>query len=348
MESAGSYALHTEPTPQPAPRRLLWPLLAVLAAAILWGGSFASMRVALRVLNPWSMTWLRMAVGLAILAPFAAWRLPRDLRASYRKGDWKLLVLLMASEPCLYFLLESNALRFTTSSQAGVIVAAAPLLVALGARLFLGERLSAAVAAGLVLSIAGVAALTLLGAARGSAPGGAANAPLGNALETGAMIAAAVYTLTSSRLGRRYPPWSLTALQLGAGTLFFLPGLAFLVRDGWRGFPWAKPGLLAGAKAGLAAGAMPGAAPVDPWVLVGVLAFLGSFITLAAFGCYNWGLSRLPAARASLFLNLIPVIAVLLGWVLLGEALSAAQCIAAAAVIGGVLLGQSLGRKDAE
>jgi drug/metabolite transporter (DMT)-like permease len=340
----------TTSAPQRAPSALpaVWPLLAMLAAALLWGGSFAAMRVALRVLNPWSLMWVRMAVGVALLAPFAALRLPRDLRASYRKGDWKLLALLMASEPCLYFLLESNALRFTTSSQAGVIVAAAPLLVALGAWLFLGERMSAAGAAGIALSIAGVAGLTLLGASSGSASAAAANAPLGNTLEMGAMIVAAAYTLTSSRLGRRYPPWSLTALQLAAGALFFLPGLAFLVRDGWQGFPWAKPGLLVGAKAGLLvseAAAAAGAGALSPWALVAVLAFLGSFVTLAAFGCYNWGLSRLPAARASLFLNLIPVIAVLLGWVLLGESLSVGQCLSAAAVIGGVLLGQGLGRR---
>jgi drug/metabolite transporter (DMT)-like permease len=333
MESSLAPSEPTAPRASAASPALLWPVLAMLAAMLLWGGSFAAMRVALRVLNPWSMMWIRMALGLALLAPFAVRRLPGDLRASYRKGDWKLLALLVASEPCLYFLLESHALRFTTSSQAGVIVAAAPLLVALGARLFLGERLSAAGAAGLILSIAGVAGLTLLGGSPGSAAGGAAvNAPLGNTLEMGAMIAAAAYTLSSSRLGRRYSPWSLTALQLAAGALFFLPGLVFLIRDGWPGFPWAT-----------GIGAQAGASTVSPWALVGVLAFLGSFVTLLAFGCFNWGLSRLPAARASLFLNLIPVIAVLLGWVLLGESLSAVQCLCAAAVIGGVLLGQGLG-----
>jgi len=328
-------ATQTKPVASASSASPLWPVLAMLAAMLLWGGSFAAMRVALRVLDPWSMMWIRMAVGLALIAPFALRRLPRDLRASYRKGDWKLLALLVASEPCLYFLLESHALRFTTSSQAGVIVAAAPLLVALGARLFLGERMSAAGAAGLTLSIAGVAGLTLLGGPPGSAPAAnAVNAPLGNALEMGAMIAAAAYTLSSSRLGRRYSPWSLTALQLAAGALFFLPGLVFLIRDGWPGFPWAS-----------GIGTQAGAAPVSPWALVGVLAFLGSFVTLAAFAFFNWGLSRLPAARASLFLNLIPVIAVLLGWVLLGESLSVVQCFCAAAVFGGVLLGQGLGRR---
>ncbi len=316
------------------------PALALLAAAILWGGSFAAMRLSLQVLNPWSIMWLRMAVAAALIAPFAARRLPRDLRACYRKGDWKLLALLVASEPCLYFLLESNALRLTTSSQAGVIVATAPLFVALGAWVFLGQRLKAAGVAGLALSIAGVAALTLLGVQQGRASAKALNALLGNVLETGAMIVAAVYTLSSNRLGRRYPPWSLTALQLASGTLFFLPGLLILARDGWRGLPWDRAGPLASAAPASAALPAAGAAPVSPWALVGLLAFLGSFVTLAAFGCYNWGLSRLQPARASLFLNLIPVIAVLLGWLLLGESLSAAQALAAAAVVGGVLLGQ--------
>jgi len=254
----------------------------------------------------------------------------------------------VASEPCLYFLLESNALRFTTSSQAGVIVAAAPLLVALGARLFWGERMGRAMVAGLLLAIAGGAGLTLLGGSPG-AGAKAANAPLGNAMEMGAMITAASYTLASNRLGRRYSPWSLTALQLAGGALCFLPGRVLLVRSGWAGFPWAKPGLLDGAKPGLltgaAAGLLAGAVPVSPWTLVGVLAFLGSFVTLVAFGCYNWGLSRLPAARASLFLTLIPVVAVLLGWRLLGESLSVAQSVSAGAVIAGVFLGQRRGRR---
>lgn len=75
-----------------------------------------------------------------------------------------------------------------------MIVAAAPLLVALGAWLFLGERMSAAGAAGLTLTIAGVAGLTLLRGSPANAPAAApANAPLGNTLEMGAMIAEGGY-----------------------------------------------------------------------------------------------------------------------------------------------------------
>lgn len=57
-------------------------------------------------------------------------------------------------QPCIYFLLESNALRCTTSSQTGVISALVPLQVAACAWLMLGEPLGRATFAGLFLSVA--------------------------------------------------------------------------------------------------------------------------------------------------------------------------------------------------
>ena len=63
-------------------------------------------------------------------------------------------------------------------------------------------------------------------------------------------------------------------------------------------------------------------------------------MTLGAFGLYNWGMSRLTASRASVFINLVPVFAVVFGWSLLGEALAPFQCAAALAVVGGVWISQ--------
>ena len=80
----------------------------------------------------------------------------------------------------------------------------------------------------------------------------------------------------------------------------------------------------------------------DTWstgLVVGMI-YLGAFVTIGAFGLYNWGMSRIPASRASLFINLVPVAAVLFGWTLLGESLNPAQCLAAIGVIGGVCLSQ--------
>jgi drug/metabolite transporter (DMT)-like permease len=285
------------------------PVAAIVVATLFWGGSFSAMRVGVQALGPWSVMWFRMIVAMFLLAPFAGKLWPSE----YRPGDWKLLLPMALFQPCLYFFFESNALRFTTSSQAGVIAASVPLMVALAAWLSLSEAISRGAIAGMGISIAGVAALTLL---QGTGSG-AQHPLLGNSLEVLAMASAAVSMVLVKRLSTRYNPWTLTGLQTLAGAVFFLPGAPGLLRslDAWT-----------------------------PQVLVSML-FLGTFVTLGAFGLYNWGMSRLTASRASVFINLVPVFAVVFGWTLLGEALNPLQCLAAAAVIVGVWLGQRGGRR---
>ena len=280
------------------------PIMAILAAVILWGGSFAGMRVALKELSTWMVMWLRMMCALLILLPFIV----KLKNVPYRPGDWKRLLPLVLLQPCFYFLLESNALCYTTASQAGVISASVPLMVALGAAVFLSERLTRRVVAGLSLSIVGVAGLTFLGTPDGTAQ----NALLGNAMELGAMACAAGNMLLVKKLSRRYNPWMLTAFQVMAGALFFSPGVSSLQM------------------------------PTEVWSveLVLVLVYLGGFVTLGAFGLYNWGMSRITATRASAFIKLVPVTAVFFGWVLLGERLNLPQGLSALCIMGGVWLSQ--------
>ncbi len=288
----------------PAAPSALLPTLAILGAVGLWGASFSAMKTAVATMPPESVMLARQIGATLAVLPFV----PRLSLARYRRGDWKWLALFVLCMPCAYFLLESNALTLTTSSQAGVISASVPLLVALGARIFLAEPLSRRTLAGLVLSIAGVCWLTLSGNPDDHAP----NPLLGNALESIAMCCAAGSMIVIKRLSGRYGSWTLTALQTVAGLLFFLPGLPGLIHR----------------------------APLMPAAEIATLAFLGVGVTLGAFGLYNYGLSRLPAARASASINLVPVVAVLLGWLALGEALSPTQLAAACAVLAGVVVSQ--------
>jgi drug/metabolite transporter (DMT)-like permease len=286
------------------PGRIL-PVAALFTAVCLWGGSFAAMRLSVQAMSPWSVMWLRMAIALVVILPFAG----RLKTGAYRKGDWKLLLPMVLFQPCLYFLLESNALRFTTSSQAGVISASVPLMVAIGAWMMLAEPLERRTLVGLFLSVGGVAVLSLSGS-----PDDTAVKPLlGNLLELVAMACATVNMIMVKRLCDRYNPWLLTALQVFAGTVFFSPGLVFLLREARVG--WTPP-------------------------LVFSIVFLGALVTLGAFGLYNWGMSRIPASKASVFINLVPVTAVAIGWMVMGESLSGRQCAAAAAIIIGVGISQ--------
>ena len=282
------------------------PLAAVVLAVCLWGGSFAVSKVAVGALGPWSVMWARLAVSLVCIIPFA--RLIRPRPGAYKKGDWKLLSALVICQPCIYYLLETNALRFTTSSQAGVICALIPLFTCVAARIVFKDRISKTAWAGLVLSICGVAWLTLAGE-----PDRNASSPwLGNTLEFCATFLAMAYMLLVQKLSPRYSSWTLTGLQVLAGWIFFLPG---------------APKVIAGVAHW-------------SWLLAFSVFFLGAGAFLGAFLLYNWGVSRISAAKASPFVNLVPVVAVVLGWVMLDETLTPAQMAAAALVIGGVVLSQ--------
>jgi drug/metabolite transporter (DMT)-like permease len=288
-----------------------WPTAAILAASVLWGSSFAAMKMTIGIFGPWAVMLARMVVAFTVVLFFLRrlWPLP------YRSGDWKFIVPFLLFQPCLYFTLEANALRFTSSSQAGLISASVPLMVALGAHLTLGEKVTRGTTIGLFVSLGGVVWLTLAGEVTEAA----SNPMLGNTLELGAMMTAVGYVLLVKHLSERYNPWALTAMQIIAGTLFFMPiGLVQLIER------------------------LPDITLLQALVLV----YLGVGVTLGAFGLYNLGIKYIPANRASAYVNLIPVVAVLFGWVLLGETLNGAQIAAAFCVLAGVWMSQWGGKVE--
>jgi drug/metabolite transporter (DMT)-like permease len=287
-------------------RHALLPLLFLSGAVLFWGTSFVAIKTSLDSFTPMTVNWLRMAIATLAFAPF--WhRVPHP---DYRRGDWKVLLLAAACIPCLYYLFEGYAVQFTTSSQAGVVSAIVPLLVAGGAWLFLRERLTWRGAVAIGLSLVGVAALSL----GGSAQDNASNPVLGNFLELLAMVSAAGSMLAIKHLSARYDPWLLTGMQAAIGTLFFAP-MAFSSNPA----TWLS------------------ATPLS-WLCVG---YLGVAVTLGAFGLYNSALKLMPASRASLAINLIPAVALLAGWVFRGESLSAVQLAACAIIVGAVVFAES-------
>jgi drug/metabolite transporter (DMT)-like permease len=287
--------------PDRTSRRTL-PLVLLGGAVLFWGTSFVAIKVALQSFAPMAVMWLRMAVATIAFLPF--WR--RVPRPEYQSGDWKVLSLAALCIPCLYYLLEGYAVRFTTSSQAGVISAIVPLLVAGGAWVVFRERLSWRAGAAIALSLAGVAVLSLAGAPQPTAP----NPVLGNVLELLAMVSAAGSMLAIKHLSIRYDPWLLTGMQAAVGVVFFAP---------------------------FALASQPAAWLSAPPVAWGCVAYLGVFVSLGAFGLYNSALKIMPATRASLAINLIPAVAVLAGWLVLGEALTVWQLAACAVIVGAVV-----------
>jgi drug/metabolite transporter (DMT)-like permease len=286
-------------------------VLALLMAMLLWGSSFVAFKYAVMVYDPVVVVFARMVLSaLVFLCVLPLWR----PRAVSRK-DLPLMGFMALCEPCLYFLFEGQALTLTSASQAGMVAATLPVLVAICAGIFLGERLAPRSWAGLVLAVAGVAWVSVSGHSTEAAP----RPVTGNFLELLAMLCAAGYTVSMKRLCDSYSPWFLTAVQAFAGSVFFFP-LLFMPST-----------------------ALPSTMPVGPTLAV---VYLGVCISIGAYGLYNLGISKLPAWQASAFINLIPVFSILLGWICLGEHMNQNQLFGVVLVFCGVLLSQYRPRKE--
>jgi len=284
---------------------LLAPL-CLAGAVLLWGTSFMATKSAMSGFAPMTVIWLRMT--LASLIVFALRK--RIPAPNYQKGDWKILSFLCLMQPCLYFLFEGYAVSLTTSSQAGMLSALVPLLVALGAWIMLKEPMSLMGVVGLIVSIGGVIWLSLSGEADASAP----NPALGNMLEVCAMVCAALYMVVMKRLSVRYSTWWLTGMQCVAGAVFFLPLALF---NGVGSFT---------------------DIPLNAWLSV---AYLGLFVSLGAFGLYNMAMTFMSAGKAAIAINMVSPVALVTGWLMLGESMTPIQ-LAACGVVG---VGVYLGRK---
>ncbi|MEW5774608.1 MAG: EamA family transporter [Thermodesulfobacteriota bacterium] len=273
-----------------AKKPLLLPYLALASAVLLWGLSFVATKIALAGLPPLCILFLRFALAsLFFLAWFGRRGLPRLSRA-----DLLRVARIAAFMPVAYFILETYGIKFTTASKASLLAATIPLVVLLVSAWGRRERPRPRVLAGAALSLPGVGLLVAGGGDAGLLSG----PQLGDLYMSGAVLAAAAYMILAGRLGPGVSCVDLTGLQMIAGALVFAP--FFLA--GMGDVAWADAGRPLAATLALALGP-----------------------TIAGFLSYNYALSRIPAPRASLGINLVPVVTAAGAWALLGERLAPLQ-----------------------
>lgn len=284
----------------------LLPVFALIGAMLLWSSGFIALKYLLDYFQPSQILFFRMLIATIVLLLINKGR----FQFSYRKGDWRWLLLMGVAEPCLYFLFETRALQLTSAGQAGVINATFPLLASVGAFLFLKEKLSRNAVAGFVIAIMGCSLLSMSATVTESA----SDPMFGNFLEFVAMICGSVYTLSIRHFSSRYSASTLTAFQTIIGTFFFAP-MAF-----------SSP--------------LPTTAGIGQW---GCLIFLGICVSVGAYWLYTWAMARASVAMVSAYINLIPVFTLMLAFMILGESLNVQQCMACFIVFAGVVISQYQG-----
>jgi O-acetylserine/cysteine efflux transporter len=258
------------------------PLLALVAAAALWGGSVTGTKYALRGFDPNTLLCVELTAATGAL-----WAVL--LVRGYRPPQsWRFPVLLGLLEPALAYLGDTSGLSRTTAVDGSILSGLEPALVVVLAALLLGEVITRPVVLAVVLALAGLAVLAGAGHSR--------SASIGDLYVAGGILSASLYTIVAKRFDDGSDTLSLTAWQFSAASALSLP--IVLVR-------WST-----------GSGHPVVALPARYWaaaIAVGIGGFAMSFLL------YNSVITRVDAGWAAVVLNLIPAFGLLGAVLLLGE-----------------------------
>jgi drug/metabolite transporter (DMT)-like permease len=280
---------------------------ALVTAALVWGGSIVAQKFSLGSFSAVEVSVLRGTGALAILIPLWRWREGGTVKFSARDvGVFFVLGLGVLGN----HLLTLFGLRYIGAAAAGVIIGASPVITALLSSLLIRDVPFSAVWAGCVLSFAGVA---LVSAGGGDAAVGA-NPWLGGILVILGLVSWALYTIGGRRTMERFSPLTVNWTTLGLSILLQIPLL------------WTDQKMMVAGAASV---------PVPGWV---ALAYLIVFATALGQQAWLYGVQGVGPSRAGVFVNLIPVSALVFSALILGEHVGLKEVAGIVLILAGVWL----------
>jgi drug/metabolite transporter (DMT)-like permease len=271
----------------------------LLLTILFWGISFVSTKTALRSFPPMTLAFLRFAIASALLFPIKRRLAPRDRLA---RTDVPKVAMGGFSGVALYFLCENYGIKLTTASESALIVASIPTMTLLAESRLSHSRILRSQWIGSLLSFVGVA-IIVAGGMKVSGSLGGYLCMLG---ADGSWVA---YTLLTGSLFVRYNRVAVVYWQTLFGLLSLLPLLCIDVAQ----------------------------TSVPDWVSLAHLTFLGVACSALGYWFYARALQAIGVAAASVYINLIPVVAVAVG-VAFGDQLGLLQLAGGGMVVFGVFV----------
>jgi drug/metabolite transporter (DMT)-like permease len=295
--------MNTVPARHPAVDPLLLP--ALLACYLVWGSTYLAIRFALISFPPFFQMGTRFLAAGALLMAWVLWRGGGGRAGSARlptAGEWRNALLIGTLMLGAGMGLTASATRHIGSGLVAAFIAVVPMLVC-GWGLLFGQRPTRLEFAGMAVGAAGV--LLLVRGASFSA------SPAGLACIAGATLC---WSLGSVLSTTRFPlapgPAGFASEMLCGGAVLMAVSLA--LGEQWSG-------------------------PVQP-LAAAAWAYLVVFGSLIAFSAYLHLLAHASPALATSYAFVNPVIALALGVLVAGEALSGGEWLACGVILAGVFL----------
>jgi len=281
--------------------------IKLIMTAIFWGGTFIAGKLIANSVHPVCASFLRFAIAsffLLILTLKTQGRIP-----ALGKRQILPVILLGLTGVFAYNILFLTGLRYIDAGRASLIIANNPILISLLSALFFKERLSGIKAIGICLSVTGAMVVISNGRIVDFA---SYRIGIGELLIAGCVLSWVAYSLIGKYVMAGLSPLvSVTYSAVIGALLLFIPALF----------------------SGLTAAVLH--YTVLDWVN---LFYLGFFGTVLGFSWYYQGIERIGPMRASVFINFVPISAIMLSFLVLKEQITLSILLGALLVILGVYL----------
>ena len=284
---------------------------ALLFVVVAWGLNFTIVKVAYWDVNPPAVAILRWAGTVAMMALIMRWA-GQDWRMD--REDWVRLSVAGFIANGVYMILFLEGMNQVTPAQGAITLATAPIFTALFAIFAKQDRFRPAWLIGSIIAFAGVALATLGGA---SDAGGSVKGVV--IVLISAVVWAFSVILMKPILSRHHPIKVMATSLLGAGLALIPYGIPGLARLDWGHIRWQSW-----------------------WSLVYLVVFAGA----GAFVAYYKALQDIGPSRTAMVQYLVPPVAAVFAWLIVGAPLHIEQLIGLLLALGGLWIGSR--RPDAQ
>ncbi len=291
------------------------PDLAIVLLVLIWGSNFSVVKAALSEFSPLAFNATRFVLASLVMAAFL-WI--SGVRPRFPRRDMLRLVGLGLLGNVVYQALFIHGIHWTRAGNAALMLSAVPLIVTVLSVGLKHETISRAGWAGVALSIGGIA-LILWGSSRGISFG--SDTMRGDLTMLAAALGWSVYTVLSAPYVQKYGTLPVTAFTMWVGTV----GLVAVSVPALRAQEW-------------------GSISLGAW---GGLVFSGALGIALAYMLWYYGIRHLGSSRTAVYSNTVPIVALIVAWLTLGEVPTLVQVAGAVMILGGIGLAR-LRRKPHE
>ena len=279
---------------------------AIWALVLIWAANFSVVKASLEDFHPLAFNTSRFVLASALLV-LIVWATGGSLR--FARRDWPTLIWLGILGNTAYQVMFIFAIDWTLAGNAALMLATVPIFATLMSVALGHERVGSGIWIGAALSFVGIG-LVVWGGARSVQFG--ADTVRGDLTMLAAAVAWSAYTVGSSPLLRKYGTLPVTAMTMWIGAA----GLAAVSIPALATQAWAD---------------------VRPWSWVGLL-YSGIMAIAVAYLLWYYSVRHLGSSRTAVYSNTIPLVALVIAWLTLGEMPGWLQILGAVAILSGIFL----------